>query len=380
MITQHPQYGSLPDAPCADMVIVADDLLAEVLSYQAKTVRIGIRDIDKALRNVKPHLIICESAGNCGVWGSRLKAARLANDHLRELVETSRLLGVPSVFWFTCSPKDVPKYTATARLFDVVVVSSAHLVNAVSLALGKDDVYLGPVGELEVTLSQFAEQRVGVGAREDFSDPTYSKAKPATLEALKLLLSRQQAGTAPKGNYISYLHATDVDGLTVAAAYALTQTVRPAAIMLSDATAAMLGSVVLKHALASVGTLYVEGTLQAECAPAPAAVTFCQGVVYERTYAEEILACLKETRASVVGATDWRSTSVLDAQVQPLEYEENRRILATALGTTDLKWLKSVFSFHAEPFELSDRVAYPVSQSGYIEVDLSSVRPAVKRP
>ena len=140
----------LPDGPVArpDLVVAAvlDDFSRSAFRYEFDLRDIGARDVEDALEEAAPDLLLVESAyrGRDGSWAGRIARFGHPSLELERLVEWCRAHGVPSVFWVKEDPINHDWFTASASLFDVVLTVDSNMIDSYRRRLGHERVGLLP--------------------------------------------------------------------------------------------------------------------------------------------------------------------------------------------------------------------------------------------
>lgn len=122
--------------------LVADELTRSCLVHECRVIDLTPSNFDAVLRKRRPDMVFVESAwqGHRKTWKFGIAAypdhPERNNAQLRRLVERTRDLGIPAVFWNKEDGIHFDRFLESARLFDTVFTVDAACVPRYREALG----------------------------------------------------------------------------------------------------------------------------------------------------------------------------------------------------------------------------------------------------
>lgn len=123
------------------VAVIMDDFSLQAWGHEFMTVEVTPKNWREVLTQ-GVDLLFVESAwnGNHGTWQYQLTGPNAPSAAFRELVDTFREKGVPTVFWNKEDPPHFQDFLDAAKLFDVVFTSDSTLIDQYTKELGHDRV------------------------------------------------------------------------------------------------------------------------------------------------------------------------------------------------------------------------------------------------
>ena len=130
------------DANRRSLGVILDEFSMQCFSPEADLWPISVRDLEMALDELKPELMLIESAwsGNDGDWTYQITSPTGPKPAFYRLIEACRQRSIPTVFWNKEDPPHFEEFLSAAKAADHIFTCEQSLIESYAKASGHNNV------------------------------------------------------------------------------------------------------------------------------------------------------------------------------------------------------------------------------------------------